>query len=69
LVREGYEHEGPLTICTMETNQSRHGKRYRYSGELQIPKGGKYKYGIRVRPVHPLLKDPFETRLIRWMEF
>ncbi|MBW6458433.1 MAG: alpha-glucan family phosphorylase, partial [FCB group bacterium] len=69
LVREGFEQEEALTVCTMTPEKSKHGKRYHYSGELQIPKGGKYKYGIRVRPVHPLLKDPFETRLIRWMEF
>lgn len=69
LVREGFEDQPPLSVTSLELKKDISGGRYSYSGELQIPKGGKYKYGVRVRPVHPLLKNPFETRLIRWMEF
>ena len=67
LVREGFEDQPPVAIVEMKEKEKT-AKRHIYSGELQVPKGGKYKYGIRVRPVHPLLKTKFEPRLIRWME-
>ncbi|MFO7840892.1 MAG: alpha-glucan family phosphorylase [Fidelibacterota bacterium] len=69
LIREGFEDQPPVTVTELKKQESVTGDRYYYSGDLQIPKGGKYKYGIRVRPVHPLMKNPFEARLIRWMEF
>ncbi|MDZ7795807.1 MAG: hypothetical protein U5N56_01645 [Candidatus Marinimicrobia bacterium] len=69
LIREGFEDQPPVSVTELKKQGSVTGDRYHYSGELQIPKGGKYKYGIRVRPVHPLMKNPFEARLIRWMEF
>ncbi len=68
LVREGFEDQTPTAITILHCKKSNTGNRHHYSGKLQIPKGGKYEYGIRVRPVHPLLKSPFEPRLIRWME-
>jgi len=68
LVREGYEDQVPVEIIELTLKNTK-SNRHIYSGDLSVPKGGKYKYGIRVRPVHPLLKTPFETRLIRWMEF
>ena len=67
LVREGFEDQPPVSITEL-TIKEKISKRHIYSGDLQVPKGGKYKYGIRVRPVHPLLKNKFEPRLIRWME-
>ena len=67
LVREGFEDQPPVAVVELETIESKT-KRHVYGGVLQVPKGGKYKYGIRVRPVHPLLKNKFEPRLIRWME-
>jgi starch phosphorylase len=67
LVREGFEDQPPIAIVEMKEKEKT-AKRHIYRGELQVPKGGKYKYGIRVRPVHPLLKNKFEPRLIRWME-
>ncbi len=67
LVREGFEDKEPVAVKELKIIEQT-SKRHIYSGELQIPKGGKYKYGIRVRPTHPLLKTKFEPRLIRWME-
>ncbi|MDD3966109.1 MAG: alpha-glucan family phosphorylase [Candidatus Neomarinimicrobiota bacterium] len=68
LVRQGFEKQPPIVVTQLQPLKG-NGGRYPYRGELQIPKGGNYKYGIRVRPVNKLLKNPFETRLIRWMEF
>ncbi len=68
LVREGHEDQIPVEIKELTLKDTK-SNRHIYSGALSVPKGGKYKYGIRVRPVHPLLKTPFEARLIRWMEF
>lgn len=68
LVRKGYEDKEPLAIFELKVSEET-SQRHIYSGVLQIPKGGKYKYGIRVRPTYPLLKTKFEPRLIRWMEF
>jgi len=67
LVREGFEDQRPVSTVEMKIKE-KSAKRHIYSGVLQVPKGGKYKYGICVRPVHPLLKNKFEPRLIRWME-
>jgi starch phosphorylase len=67
LVREGFEDQRPVEVKELTLKDTK-SNRHIYGGELQVPKGGKYKYGIRVRPVHPLLKTPFELRLIRWME-
>ena len=67
LVREGFEDQEPIEIVELKIKEKT-SKRHIYSGALQVPKGGKYKYGIRVRPVHKLLKTKFEPRLIRWME-
>jgi len=67
LVREGFEDQPPVSLVELK-NEKGSTKRQVYSGVLDVPKGGKYKYGIRVRPVHPLLKNKFEPRLIRWME-
>ena len=68
LIREGFEDQPPVTVTELQPDPIT-GDRYHYAGELQVPKGGNYKYGIRVRPVHELMRTPFETRLIRWMEF
>jgi starch phosphorylase len=67
LVREGFEEQEPIEVVELKLKEKT-SNRHIYSGTLQVPKGGKYKYGIRVRPVHKLLKTKFESRLIRWME-
>ncbi len=41
---------------------------YRYRGELHLTGGEEYGYHFRIVPYHPLLKDKFELRLVKWAE-
>lgn len=41
---------------------------YRYGGELDISGGDEFGYHFRILPSHPLLKDKFELRLVKWAE-
>ena len=44
------------------------GGRYRYRGDLYLTGGDEYGYHFRLVPFHPLLKDKFELRLVKWAE-
>ncbi len=41
---------------------------YRYRGDLYLTGGDEYGYHFRIVPYHPLLKDKFELRLVKWAE-
>ncbi|HEX2946368.1 MAG TPA: alpha-glucan family phosphorylase [Clostridia bacterium] len=41
---------------------------YRYRGDLCLAGGDEYGYHFRIVPSHPLLKDKFELRLVKWAE-
>jgi glycogen phosphorylase len=40
--------------------------RYRYEGAFDVPESGAFVYGVRVRPNHPCLPNPFATALMTW---
>jgi starch phosphorylase len=37
-----------------------------YEGEFDVPESGRFSYGVRARPQHPLLPNPFATHLVTW---
>lgn len=39
---------------------------YAYETVLEIAESGQFDYGVRVRPDHPLLPNPFAAHLVRW---
>lgn len=41
---------------------------YRYRGDLHMSGGDEFGYHFRILPFHPLLKDKFELRLVKWAE-
>ncbi len=42
------------------------GGEYHFEGELRSPESGMFVYGVRVRPQHALLPNPFAAYLVRW---
>ncbi|MEA1986201.1 MAG: alpha-glucan family phosphorylase [Candidatus Marinimicrobia bacterium] len=68
LVQDGYETE-PISITELKMVKKEAQNNYIYSGMVEIPKGGTYKYAIRVRPYNQLLYHKFENRLVKWMIF
>lgn len=68
LVRSGFEDSEPISITELTSENNYNGEKLTYSGKVSIPKGGQYKYSIRIRPVNPYQKNDFDARLIRWME-
>lgn len=68
MLREGHEDEGPVSITELKMSSRESNNRYIYSGVVEIPKAGTYKYSVRVRPYHKHLHHPFEHHLIRWMK-
>jgi len=68
LVREYYEDAPPVSVVELELKNTKTQGRYIYSGTVEIPKAGNYRYNVRVRPWHKDLLHPFETGLIRWMQ-
>ncbi len=68
LVQEGYEDE-PISITELEMVDKVSNNDFVYAGKIEIPKGGVYKYAVRVRPYNELLLSKFENRYIKWMAF
>ncbi|MEA3499778.1 MAG: alpha-glucan family phosphorylase [Candidatus Marinimicrobia bacterium] len=67
LVQDGYETD-PISITELEMIEKKSQDYYIYYGKVEIPKGGIYKYAVRVRPYNKLLHHKFENRQIKWME-
>ncbi len=42
------------------------GDEYRYTAALDVPESGAFAYGVRVRPNHPDLPNPFALGLVKW---
>jgi len=40
--------------------------KYQYEGALVLPESGAFTYGVRVRPAHANLPNPFAMYLVRW---
>jgi len=68
LVREFYEEAPPVSVVELDLKNTNTEGRYIYTGTVEIPKAGNYRYNVRVRPWHKDLLNPFETGLIRWMQ-
>ena len=67
LVQDGYETE-PISITELKIIEKKSQNNCIYSGKVEIPKGGIYKYAVRVRPYNKLFHHKFENRCIKWME-
>ncbi len=37
-----------------------------YEATFDVPESGRFSYGVRARPQHPLLPNPFATHLVTW---
>jgi hypothetical protein len=68
MLRDGFEHEGPVIIKELTLASRKSSDRYLYNGVIDLPYAGTFKYSVRIRPYHKDLHHPFEMRLIRWME-
>ena len=68
LVKEYQENQPPVSVVELKLKEKNTEGRCVYSGTVEIPKAGTYRYNVRVRPWHKDLLHPFETGMIRWMQ-
>jgi len=64
----GHERDGQLkdaTALPMRCIEARDGE-YHYEAAFDVPESGVFGYGVRVRPAHPDLPNPFALCLVKW---
>ena len=37
-----------------------------YEAAFDVPESGRFAYGVRARPQHPNMPNPFATHLVTW---
>lgn len=64
----GSERDGQLANATVLPMQriGGEGGEHRYEVAFATPESGTFAYGVRVRPHHPHLPNPFATYLVKW---